>query len=71
MHYKMRYKVKHRFGLVRLKRRVKIYERARVDMGANQADKQNVWEVMQSLFHIDYRTKQYYVWETYLSGRKT
>ncbi len=36
------------FGLVHLKRRVEIYDMTRVDMVANQADKQKVWEVMQS-----------------------
>ncbi len=33
-------------GLVRLKRRVGMYDKARVDMIAYQADKQKVWKVM-------------------------
>ena len=32
--------------LVALNRRVEIYEMARVDMIANQADKQKIWEVI-------------------------
>ncbi len=35
-------------GFVDLQSRVEIYERARVDMIANQADRQKFWEVMES-----------------------
>ncbi len=35
-------------GLINLKRRVKMYERPRVDMVSNQADKQIILEVMKS-----------------------
>ena len=35
-------------GVVHLKRRAEIYERANVEKIANQADKPNIWEVMVS-----------------------
>ena len=37
-------------GLVHLKRRVEIFERVRVGMIPNQADKPKIWEVMESWF---------------------
>ena len=36
--------------LIEVNRRVEMYERARVDMTTNQADKQKIWEVMKSCF---------------------
>ena len=40
-HYRVGYRVSYRL-------RVEMYESARVDMIANQADKQKIWEVMES-----------------------
>ena len=47
-HYRSRYKVSCRLWVGSLKMRVEMYDKTRVDMVANQADKQKIWEVMQS-----------------------
>ncbi len=47
-HYRVICKVSYRFRVGSQKRRVEISEGVRVDMMANQADEQQIWEIMES-----------------------
>ena len=48
VHYRVRYKVSYRSRVGSRKKRVKIHEKLRVNMIANQADKPKIWEVRES-----------------------
>ena len=51
-HYRVGYKVSYRSWVDSLKKRVEMYQMARVDKITNQADKEKTWKVLKHLLFV-------------------